>query len=83
MEAVSAASAPTGSKGKGLARASWVTFLAVFVGNGVLAGKLPIVTDLLALAGAAIGVALGAMALARMGREGRKGILGPALRASC
>jgi hypothetical protein len=79
METVSAASAPTGSRGKGLARASWVTFLGVVVGNGVLAGKLPIVTDLLALAGAAIGMVLGATALARMSGEGRKGILGPAL----
>jgi hypothetical protein len=79
METVFAASAPAGSKGKGLARASWVTFLAVVVGNGVLAAKFPIVTDLLALAGAVIGVTLGAMALSRMGREGRKGILGPAV----
>jgi hypothetical protein len=49
METVPAASAPAGSKGKRLARASWVTFLVVFVGNGVLAGKLPFLIDLLAL----------------------------------
>jgi len=79
METVTAASSPTRSKGKGLARASWVTFLAVVVGNAVLAGKLPVVTDLLALGGGVVGVVLGAMALARIGQEGRKGILGPAL----
>lgn len=79
METIPAASAPARSKGQGLARASWMTFIGVLVGNGVLAGRLPFLIDLLALAGAAIGVTLGALALARVGREGAKGVVGPAL----
>lgn len=71
------------SRGRTLANASWIIFLGLVVANSMLRRVSPALADLFVVAGALTALGAGVAGLFYARREGRRGIVLPALIGIC